>query len=349
MTNTGNVTLTGIVVDDPRPGIGPIACPVTSLAPGEASNCSATYQATQADLDAGRIDNTATVTGTPPRGPDVTDSSSATVTATRTPAIDLDKSATPTSVTAAGETVTYSMVVTNTGNVTLTGIVVDDPLPGLSPVNCPATTLTPGATTTCTASYDAAQSDIDNGSWSNVATATATATATGTPPAGAGPDVSDTDNETVTAAANPSITIDKTATPTTVTTAGATITYTFTVTNTGNVTLAGISVSDPMPGLSGISCPATTLAPAAATSCTATYTATQADIDAGRIDNTATASGAPPVGIPVVSGTDTETVLIQSGRRPLVAWRASRSRRAFIPRGRRFGIADCRPTFPCES
>ena len=121
------------------------------------------------------------------------------------------------------------------------------------------------------------------------------------------------------------------------------------MTNTGNVTLTGIVVDDPRPGIGPIACPVTSLAPGEASNCSATYQATQADLDAGRIDNTATASGAPPVGIPVVSGTDTETVLIQSGRRPLVAWRASRSRRAFIPRGRRFGIADCRPTFPCES
>ncbi len=45
----------------------------------------------------------------------------------------------------------------------------------------------------------------------------------------------------------------------------------------------------------------TTLAPQASTTCTGTYTVTQADIDAGSITNTATASGTPPTGPPVTS------------------------------------------------
>src|SRR5690606_10112352 len=74
---------------------------------------------------------------------------------------------------------------------------------------------------------------------------------------------------------------------------GNTIEYTFTVTNTGNVTMDGITVSDPKitdPIVLG----ATTLAPGESTTGTATYTVTQAEKDAGAVENLATATGTPP-------------------------------------------------------
>ena len=195
MTNTGNLTVTGVAVSDPLPGLGAITCPGTSLAPGANTTCSATYTVTQANVDAGSIPNTATVTGVAPNGSSVSDTASATVTATRTPAISIVKTASPTTVTAANQIVNYSFLVTNTGNVTLTSVGVSDPLPGLSPITCPLTTLAPGASTTCTATYTATQADIDAGQIVN------TATATGTPPAGLTAPTA-TDTETVTAHAD---------------------------------------------------------------------------------------------------------------------------------------------------
>ncbi len=63
---------------------------------------------------------------------------------------------------------------------------------------------------------------------------------------------------------------------------GGTIDYTFTVTNTGNQTLTAITVADPLTG--PVDCPAGSLPPGQHVECTASYTITQADLDAGQVD-----------------------------------------------------------------
>ena len=74
-----------------------------------------------------------------------------------------------------GDTIAYSYVVTNTGNITLTSVAVSDPTQG--PVTCPtppAPGLAPGASENCTAKsvYTVSQGDVDNGSVVDTATAT---------------------------------------------------------------------------------------------------------------------------------------------------------------------------------
>ncbi|NMM35362.1 MAG: hypothetical protein HHJ13_15480 [Phycicoccus sp.] len=91
----------------------------------------------------------------------------------------------------AGETITYSFLVTNTGNVALTTVAVADPkldlLAGFSAVTCSPTTLLPAASVTCTAAaYNVTDADVAAGlDVVNVATAS------GQPPTGSR--VSDTD------------------------------------------------------------------------------------------------------------------------------------------------------------
>ena len=317
VTNNGNVTLDEVAVSDPHAGLSAISCAPaqgSSLEPGATMTCTASYTTTQADLDAGSITNVGSVTGTPPTGPAVTDTDDAVVTADQTPSISIDKTASPTTFGAVGTPISYSFVVTNNGNVTLDEVAVSDPHAGLSAISCaPAqgSSLEPGATMTCTASYTTTQADLDAGSITNVGSVT------GTPPTG--PAVTDTDDAVVTADQTPSISIDKTASPTTFGAVGTPISYSFVVTNNGNVTLDEVAVSDPHAGLSAISCaPAqgSSLEPGATMTCTASYTTTQADLDAGSITNVGSVTGTPPTG-PAV--TDTDDAVVTADQTPSIS------------------------------
>jgi uncharacterized repeat protein (TIGR01451 family) len=100
--------------------------------------------------------------------------------------------------------------------------------------------------------------------------------------------------------ARPALRLVKKASTTDVSTASALVTYTFTITNTGNVPLHGIAIRDTAFSGTGTLGPikgsATTLAPGASTTFTATYHVTAADLNAGTITNTAFADGKAPDG-----------------------------------------------------
>ncbi|MFB7473588.1 GEVED domain-containing protein [Kitasatospora sp. NPDC056184] len=313
VTNSGTFAITDPAVNEVSfsgTGTAPqVVCPPGTLAPGASVACTATYTATQADVDAGRIDNTATATGTPPPGmnPPVSPEASTTVTAPPRPGLALRKTVTETGALQVGEVLHYAFEITNTGNVTLTAVGVDETAftgRGTPPQTvCPAgaASLAPGAVVTCTAEYTVTQADVDAGSVEN------TATAAGTPPGGGTPVTSDPSTAVVPFTPRPSLEVDKRADKQRLV-VGETLTYTYTVTNTGNVTLTGVTVNEgAFTGtgpLSPLTCPnaPATLEPGRSATCTATYTVTQADVDAGRIDNAATATGTPPGGgTPVTS------------------------------------------------
>ncbi|WP_440409086.1 DUF7507 domain-containing protein [Neorhizobium petrolearium] len=318
VTNSGAVTMTNVTVNDPLltdAGILVTPGPQT-LAPGGTATFTATYTPTQADIDAGRVENTATGTGTPPSGPPI-DSPPDTVVVPPDPASNLVIEKTGTLNDAdgdglldAGETISYSFLVRNTGAVTVTNVTVNDPLlanAGISVTPGPQT-LAPGGTATFTATYTPTQADIDAGRVEN------TATGTGTPPSGP-PIESPPDTVVVPPEQTQGLTIEKTGTLNdadgdSLLDAGETINYSFLVRNTGVVTLTNVTVDDPLLANAGISVTPgpQTLAPGGSVTFTATYTPTQADIDAGRVENTATGTGTPPSGPPTESPPDTVVV-----------------------------------------
>jgi hypothetical protein len=75
---------------------------------------------------------------------------------------------------------------------------------------------------------------------------------------------------------------------------GVALGYSFVLTNSGNVALTGVGVTDSLAGMSAVSCPSATLAAAATETCAAGYTTTAADVTAGHVGDSATASGTSP-------------------------------------------------------
>jgi uncharacterized repeat protein (TIGR01451 family) len=257
VTNTGNVTLTSVDVNDTQEApAGPLTSGPTcvslsdpsgtcsgstasSLAPGQSATFGAAYTVTQADLDNGSVNDSATSTGTTPDDGTITsDPSTATVSSTQVPGISVVKTASVNSVSAVGQTVTYSFAVTNTGNVTLNNVDVTDAqaVPSLDadlgPISCTtgtngSITLAPGASDTCSATYTVTQADLTKGS------ITDTASATGDPHSGAPVSAHSTLTLSVT-----SLSVVKSASPSGGVMAGSTvpIVYTITVKNSGTAT-----------------------------------------------------------------------------------------------------------------
>jgi len=313
--NSGDVTLSGVVITDPLPGLSAITyhwptLAVGVLAPGERVTAEAQYTITQADIDAGRVLNTATVAGRAPDDAPVQVTDSHEVTSTAVPVLSLTKSGAG-SVTRAGDVITYTFVATNEGPITLTGVVIADPLPRLSALayqwpSATAGVLAPGESVTATATYAVSQADVDAGQRVNTATATGRSTT--------GVDLADDATFTFPIVRTPDIAFDKDGAyrPGDRGEAGDTIDYEFTATNTGNVTLTDVVVTDPLSGLTGLvyEWPGAegVLTPGQSVVVRATYTVTQADVDgAGSVTNTATVDGRGPDDAPV-HGEDTVTL-----------------------------------------
>ncbi|BCW11871.1 hypothetical protein NtRootA4_29340 [Arthrobacter sp. NtRootA4] len=321
VTNTGTVPLETVSVNDPL--VGAVTCPPGPLAVGATVTCTAPpYKLTQDDVTAGQVINKATATGTVAGLPDATDDDSTTTPIASSPALTLKKSAgTPVDVnnsglTDAGDTIAYTFLVTNSGNLPVSGVVINDKLlSGQNPaiaVSCEATSLAPGASTNCKADqpYTITEADETAGKVLN------TATAQGTDPRNQ-PVVSNEDStETPVSAPAPSLSIEKTAgTPVDknnsgITDAGDTIAYTFVVTNTGNIPLHDVKVNDPKIG--SVTCEKNALSPGESISCTgdASYVVTDMDELHGSVDNTATSTGTDPDGDPVTSPPDTTTTKV---------------------------------------
>ncbi|WP_316829641.1 Calx-beta domain-containing protein [Pedobacter aquatilis] len=200
----------------------------------------------------------------------------------------------------AGAPLNYNLIITNTGNVPLSNIVVTDA--NATVTGSPVASLAPGATITLTATHILTQTDINTGSVTNQASARAS------DPQGNNltklsddPNTPAANDATITPiGANGAITLVKTGT---LSTDRNSITYNFTVKNTGNVTLRIITLTDTKLGLSRI-IPGI-MAPGDILTDSYQYVLTQADKDAGSVTNTANVTGQTPANVSVsdISGT----------------------------------------------
>lgn len=301
---------------------------VANLAPGASTVFNATLVLSQADIDAGVVNNSALATSTDSLGATTTAPASATTPIPAVPGIALIKEGTVDpgvdGIANAGDAINYTFQVRNTGNVTLSGVTLTDLMPGVTVAGGPIATLAPNAldTTTFTATHAITQADLDAGHFDNQARVTGTAPVGGSTVE----DLSDDDSEVedqvtvVPLTPAPQVALLKSLDTSTYPTAvedvngnglndvGDRVHYSFEVHNVGNVTLNNVHVQDRNPAIITTPLPPTgiSLAPGASdsTSFSALYVLTQADVDAGSFNNTADAYGTDPNGTTVQDESD---------------------------------------------
>ncbi len=291
VTNDGDVDLENVVVSDPlAPNcdllIGNLAAGATHPA----------YTCTVSNV-AENFTNIAEVSGTPVGGGNaVTDEDPSDVVISGTAAITVDKHALDLSdsqTVNTGTAAIFEIVVTNTGDIDLSNVFVDDP----SEANCDQLigTLAAGANFTYTCTGDPVTASYTN-----------MATVTGDPDDGS-PQVSDTDPSDVVVNA-PSITIVKddadNSDDTQNVALNGTATFTITVTNNGAVDLEDVTVTDPLaPGCDLV------IGNLAAGATHPPYTCTLENISAD-LTNIANVSGNPVGGGAAVSASDPSDVVV---------------------------------------
>src|SRR5690606_21830800 len=196
-------------------------------------------------VDQGRIDRSAAIVNTVSvtTKEDAAGDDDATTTITLTPSVTVEKTVDQDNIAAPG-TLNYTIVVANTGNVSLTGVSATDAVAqdgtstGLTLGTPSGDDTNPGIldvdeTWTYTVTYAVSQSHIDNGGdIVNTFTFDADELADGV-----------SDDATTTITQSPSVTVEKTVDQDNIAAPG-TLNYTIVVANTGNVSLTGIGFTD---------------------------------------------------------------------------------------------------------
>ncbi|WP_044151080.1 DUF7507 domain-containing protein [Leptolyngbya iicbica] len=276
VSNFGNVTLTGVAIADPLLKAAPAEN--VTLRVGEELFFQGEYTATQADIDGENayIHNEASFSShqTSPK----TDGEAVPI--RKTPALTVDKQATNIDrkndgqLNAVGDIIDYSIVVTNTGNQTLTNVQVNDGLIGNQTID----QLAPSESKTFLGQYKLTQQDIDsNGGGDGDIDNSVIAKADQVPPAEAFAEV-ELQQKPALAIEKRVLEVDETGDGV-LNNAGEKIHYEVIVTNTGNQTLNNVIVTDPL--LGGTVDEGFSLSPGASKSYKLTYTITQADLDNG--------------------------------------------------------------------
>ncbi|NCA86876.1 MAG: DUF11 domain-containing protein, partial [Clostridia bacterium] len=277
VTNTGNTTLHNVTASDLM--LTPNSTLCATLAPAGSCTLTGTYVVQQADIDAGQIVNTGTGDS------DETDpvTSQVTTTIVQEPGMIITKTLI-TDISAgvmAGNVLTYTVEITNTGNITLNNVVVSDNK--ITPASATCASVAPGATCSLTGTYMLTQADIDAGEIGN----TGTGDSDETNPV--------TKDITTPLPQTPELTVVKSAAESTYTAIGDEINYTITVTNSGNVTIDNIEITDANADAGSISCSGASLLPGEFLTCTAIHTVDTDDMLAGEVVNIATASCDDPL------------------------------------------------------
>lgn len=285
--NTGNVTLTNVVVLNNQPSANTSVFTRATLAPGEIVNFTGSYIAPAACS----VSDTLVATATSRCGTGVSSTASATCPILTAPAIVVTATCPVGPIT--GNSFTYTGTVRNSGNITLNNVVVTSDRPSANTTVFTIASLAPGATS----------------AFSSTVNIPANACAVATTFSGRGTDsctlnnVTNTVTTTCNITSSPAIavTLDCPVAPAT---SGGPITYTGTVRNSGNVTLNNVFVVNNQPSANTPVIGPLTLLPGVTTSFTATFTS---PADACSVSSTVTATGVDSCAGGTVSNTASAT------------------------------------------
>ena len=306
-----------------------------TLKPNEIATYNANYLLVQDDINNGGVKNSATVSATTPNNQPVTDISDDNIDndgditsdptespVTTAPSIEVMKTSVIVDngdgVTGVGDKIAYTIIVSNTGNVTLDSVTVTDTLKDLSgntlTLTNPLTFLSANKgsdsnslkiaeAATYKATYTIDQSALDNGGLSNSAIAAGSIFSTTVSDTSDDGDDSDgnTTNDPTINVLTPTLLMDVTKTAVVVdndsdgeTGVGDTIVYTVSIVNSGTSSLASFTLSDTLVDAAGNSLSlngnltttaTTSLGPGQTRTYTASYTISQSAVDNGGVKN----------------------------------------------------------------
>lgn len=164
ISNNGNVVLSNVIVNDSLTGLTKI---IPFLLPNDSGVFLTSYKVVQKDVAIGQVNSIASARYS--FGGKVFERiSSVTVKAARDYDLEIEKTAYGESFYAEGDEINFRIFVTNTGNKTLTDILVSDPLTGLNKF---ISSLAPGESLTFNTTYTVTLNDVNNGSVKNKAIA----------------------------------------------------------------------------------------------------------------------------------------------------------------------------------
>jgi len=229
--------------------IGNISCPGKTLYAGESMTCTGIYTISQADVDRGEFNNVASLGGTYEEDDPnynccgggrerhetkVFASDEFKITLAK-PEIQLKKTGSPNVFKGAGEQITYTYSIFNTGTIALAGpALVQD---NMVAVTCPPVGLAPGEKVDCTATYTTTEDDVARGSIINTALASV---------GGTNSQESSFQIELDPSAESAKLSLIKSTDPAFHSYKGELIIYIFDVTNTGSVPLTSpFTINDP--------------------------------------------------------------------------------------------------------
>jgi len=274
--NTGNITLSNIIVVSSRPAANSVVFTAATLAPGATANFTGSYIV---PLNCCSVSGTLKATGRDIcSGIIVSDTQTATCPVLTLPRLAVTKicSTEPWKTPGPGDQVEYSGTVSNSGNITLTGVTVVNDRPSANSLLVGPMILAPGEFANYTGSYTI---PVDF-------CGTDTVTARGLDSCTDAP-VTTSVTTTCPVQTTPRIAVTKNC-PAQPTPYGGVFTFTGSVSNAGNVTLTNVFVTDSMPAANTPVIGPITLAPGASREFTGSFTA---PLDCCEIMDTVTARG----------------------------------------------------------